>query len=220
LIDALNGFAGYRESKMVKLEVGAMKKVKVLTILLTIFSIGCFASARASKPRLEPDGFRDIKWETEISTLKDMKKVEQDRSSNSDLVWYTREGDTLAIGKAKLEDIFYSFWMGNFESVWIDFKGEENFEALKKELLGQFGIVLESKGSMKKMGKEAGREPSATDHAGELYAWWGKNTEMWLSYSKDRHKGTLTINSTVGSEKRRAYEKQKEKEERLKEKGF
>jgi hypothetical protein len=73
---------------------------------------------------------------------------------------------------------------------------------------------------MKKMGKRAGRERSTTEHAGAFYAWWGKNAEMSLSYSKDRHKGTLTMNSRKISDERRDYEKEKEKEERLKEKGF
>jgi hypothetical protein len=199
---------------MVKLKAEAMKKVKILTILFTIFLIGCFASARSSKPHSDPDGFRSIKWGTEISTLKDLEKVEQDKSSDRDLVWYRRKGDTLAIGEAKLENIFYSFWMGNFESVWIDFEGEENFGALKKELFEQFGKALASEGSMRKMGKRADRERSPTERAGTFYAWWGKNTEVWLSYSRDRHKGTLTINSIRIREGRKDYEKQKEKERR------
>jgi len=115
---------------MLKLKVGAKKKAKVLTIVFSFFLIGCFAFTRASKSPSESDGFRDIKWGTEITTLKDMKKADQDKSSESDLVWYIRKGDTLAIGKAKLENISYSFWMGNFESVWIDFEGDENFETL------------------------------------------------------------------------------------------
>ena len=196
---------------MVKLKVRAVKKAKVLPIVLSIFLAGCSASAWSSKPRSEPDGFRDIKWGTEISTLKNMEKAEQDKSSNSVLAWYTRKGDTLAIGKAKLESLFYSFWMGNFESVWIGFKGDENFGTLKKELFERFGKVLESEELMKKMDRRAGREPSTIRHSEEFYAWWGKDTEMTLSYSQDRHKGTLSINSKRISEERRAYEKQRGK---------
>ena len=203
------GSSDILKGKTANAKMGSMKKVKILTALFSIFLIGCSASARFSKSRPEPDGFRDIKWGTDISTLKDMEKVEQDRSPKGDLAWYTRKGDTLAIGKANLENIFYSFWMGNFESVWIDFKGDENFETLKKELFEQFGKVLESEELMKKMDRRAGREPSTIKHAEEFYAWWGKNTEMTLSYSKDRHKGTLTINSKRMGEERRAYEKQK-----------
>jgi len=196
---------------MVKLKAEAMKKVKILAILFTIFLIGCFASARSSKPRLDPDGFRGIMWGTEISTLKDLEKVKQDKSSDSDLVWYIRKEDILAIGEAKLENIFYSFWLGNFESVWIDFKGEDNFEAIKKELVEQFGKPLSSEGIMKKMGERTGRELSPTERAGIFYAWWGKNTEMWLSFSEDLHKGTLTINSVKIREERKDYKKQKKK---------
>jgi hypothetical protein len=200
-----------REIKMAKLKVESIEKVKILAIVFSIFLIGCFASTRSSKLRSDPDGFRDIKWGTEISTLKDMEKVEQDKSSNSDLIWYTRKGDPLAIGKARLENIFYSFWMGDFEGVWIGFRGDENFEALKKELFERFGKVLESEELMKKMDREAGEEPVTIRHGEEFYAWWGKNIEMTLSYSRDRHKGTLNITSKKISEERRAYEKQKRK---------
>jgi len=200
---------------MLKLKVGAMRKAKILAIVFSIFLIGCFASLRPSKPlRSEPDGFRGIKWGTKISTLKDMEKVKEDKSSDSDLVWYTRKGDTLAIGEAKLETIFYSFWMGEFYSVWIDSEGNENFETLKKELFERFGNVLESEELMKKTDKRVGGEPSTKGHADQFYAWGGKKTEMTLSYSKDRHKGILYINSRVISEERRAYKKEKRLKER------
>jgi hypothetical protein len=206
---------------MVKLKVEAMKKVKILTILFTIFLIGCFASAQHSKPlRSDPDGFKDIKWGTEIALLKNMEKVEQDKSSIPDLVWYTRKGDTLAIGKANLKTVFYSFWMGKFDSVWIDFEDDENFETLKKELFERFGKVRGAEAPMEKTQREARGEPSAMNRIEGFYAWWGRNTEVLFSYSRNRHKGTLTINSTIISEERRAYEKEKEKEQRLKERGF
>ncbi len=180
-------------------------------MIWSIFLVGCFASTRSSRLLTDPDGFRDIKWGTEISTLKDMEKVEQDKSSNKDSVWYTRKGDLLAFGKASLENIFYSFWMGDFESVWISFSGDENFETLKKELFQKFGKVLESAELMKKMDAEAGKEPVTIRHSEEFYAWWGKNTEMTLSYSRDRHQGTLNISSKRIGEERRAYEKQRGK---------
>ncbi len=188
-----------------------MEKAKILAIVFSIFLIGCASSTRSSGLRTDPNGFRDIKWGTEISTLKDMEKVEQDKSSNKDLVWYTRKEDILAFGKARLESIFYSFWMGDFESVWIGFRGDENFETLKRELFQQFGKVLESAELIKKMDDEAGKEPATIRHAEEFYAWWGKNTEMTLSYSRDRHQGTLNINSKRIGEERRVYEKQRGK---------
>jgi len=199
-----------KEIKTADWKARPVEKVKILAIVFSIFLIGCFASTR-SKLRADPDGFRDIKWGTEISTLKDMERMEQDQSSNKDLVWYTRKGDLLAIGKARLESILYSFWMEDFEGVWIGFKGDENFDTLKKELFDRFGKVLESEELIKKMDEEPGKEPSSIRHAEEFYAWWGKNTEMTLSYSRDRHQGTLNINSKRVSDDRRAYEKRKGK---------
>jgi hypothetical protein len=191
-----------------------VKNPKILTIVFSVFLIGCFASARPSKPPSEPDGFRGIKWGTNISALKDIEMIEQDKSSKSDLVWYIRRDDPLAIGKAKLENIFYLFWMGKFESVWIDFKGDENFETLKKELFERFGKVLESEELLRKTDKGGSRERSTTRQAGEFYGWWGRVTEMALSYSRDRHKGTLCVNSRMMREERRAYGKERDKEKR------
>ncbi len=198
---------------MARLRVIPLCKMGLVTIGFSIFLIGCFASARHSKPlRSDPDGFGGIKWGTEISALNDMEKSQEDQSSNPDVVWYTRKRNTFVMGQAKLKDIFYSFWMGKFDSAWIDFEGQENFQALKEELFKRFGEVL---GAEKPM-----EETQKTDRGDGFYAWWGKNTEVLLSYSNDRHKGTLTINSTKIREEKRAYEKQKEKEEWLKARGF
>ena len=199
---------------MVKLRVEAMKKANILAVVFSVFVIGCFASARPSKPPSEPDGFRGVKWGTNISTVKDLEMVEQVKSSNSDLVWYTRKEDTLAMGKAILENIFYVFWMGTFESVWIDFNGDDNFETLKNELFERFGKVAESEELLRKTDRGRGRSASPTKQAGEFYGWWGKLTEMALSYSRDRQKGTLRLNSRMIREERRAYEKEMEKEKR------
>ena len=197
-----------------------MKKIHALTFLFCIFFVSCL-STRYSKPHSELDGFGGIKWGAEVTALEGMEKVEPDKSFNRDIVWYTRKGERLTFGKAKLESIFYSFWMGSFESVWIDFKGDENFEALKKELFERFGKVLESGELMKKTEKEALAERSTMGHGREeFYFWESKQMEMWLSYSKDRQKGSLSINSRKISEERRDYEKRKEKEERFRDKKF
>jgi len=193
--------------------------IKILAVVCGIILVGCFASHRPSKRLSDPEGFRDIKWGTEISMLNDMEEVEQDKSSGKDLIWYRRKGETLTMGQARLENIFYSFWMGEFESVWIDFEGEENFKALQKECIERYGKVRGPEGTTDKMGRRGRRERSLTERPGAFYAWWGKNTETLLSYSKDRHKGTLTMNSVKVSEERREFEREKQREKRLKERG-
>ncbi len=200
--------------------MGAIKEIKILAVAFCIFLMGC-ASTRYTKPRSELDGFGGIKWGTEVTALEGMEKVEQDKPSNPDIFWYKRKGETLTFGKARLENTFYSFWMGSFESVWIDFRGEENFEMLKKELFERFGKVLESGELVKKAEKEVLVERSTMRQGEEeFYFWDGKQMEMWLSYSKNLQKGTLSINSKKISEERREYEREKEKEERFKQRRF
>ncbi len=191
-----------------------MKKVRILVILFSIFLTGCIASPRPSKPSSDPDGFRGVKWETSISTLKDMEKFEQDKSASSDLVLYKRKGDPLKIGNAKLKNIFYLFWMENFYSVWIDFEGDENYEILKKELFQRLGEAPGSDEFAKETHKRPDGKPSEIREAEGFYAWWGRTTEVVLTYSKERHNGNLSVKSTKLAEEKRAYEKQKKKEER------
>ncbi len=194
-----------------------MKRIKSLTYLLILFYVllASCASTRYSRPRVELDGFRGIKWGVDVSTLEGMQKAKQGKSANRDIVWYTRRGDALTFGKANVENIFYSFWMGTFESVSIDFKGDENFRVFKQELFERFGKVLESGELVRRSGSEAliERSPILSGKE-EFYLWDGKQTEMWLSYSKNLQKGTFSINSKKVSEERRDYEKRKEKEER------
>jgi hypothetical protein len=78
---------------------------------------------------------------------------------------------------------------------------------------------------MEKTGKKAREEQSPTEQSpperpGAFYTWWGEKTEILFSYSKERNKGTLTMNSRKLREEKRDYEKQKEKEKKLKERGF
>jgi hypothetical protein len=195
---------------------------KMLAIIIGCILVGCSASVRhPNPPHPDPDGFRDIKWGTRITALENMEEVNRD--SGRHLVWYRKKGVILALGGAKLDDILYSFWMGEFDSVWIDFHGEENLEALRKALFEGFAEVRESQEHMRSMGGARGggmerpqREPSLAEGVGGLYTWWGKNTEVVLSYSKDLHKGHLTMNSTRLGKEREEYENEKEKQERLK----
>ncbi len=188
-----------------------IRKANSLTIVLSILLLGCFSSVRPSKLRSDVDGFRGMKWGTEITSLRDMEKIEQEGSSFTDLVWYIKKGDPLTLGQAKLGNISYAFWEGSFESVWIDFEGDENLELLKKELFEQFGEVLESEELLKRIDKKARGEASAIEHPEVFYTWGGKNTEISLFYSKGGHKGNLSFISKKVSEERRTYEREKQK---------
>ena len=81
--------------------------------------------------RNEPEGFRGIKWGTDISTLKDMRCTEEK--------YYVREGDKLQIGKVKLKKIEYSFQEGRFWKVMIDIERREDYSILLKIFKKRFG---------------------------------------------------------------------------------
>lgn len=86
----------------------------------------------------EPDGLLEIKWETHISDLKDMKYVEEAEGS-PDTKYYTSEKYVLPIGEVECKGIRYAFYKGKFESVEIYVDNYENYEALRKGLFGRFG---------------------------------------------------------------------------------
>jgi hypothetical protein len=184
-----------------------MRKNGTLSLLIAIFLIGCsLPPVRSSKPHPDRDGFKNIRWGTDIMTLKDMEKVDLGNPSNKDVAWYSKKEDVLSIGKAKIQGIFYSFWMGSFESVWIDFEGDENVEPIKEELSKVYGKLHETGEVNDKGGRHI-------EQADQIYTWNGENTEVFLFYSKVRHKGNLTLNSKKIAEDRRAYDREKKKEE-------
>ena len=175
----------------------AMKKIKISTLasLFCILLIYGFALAQKEpdlnnfKPGSEPDGFRDIKWGTDISTLKDMILKEED--PNGLLKIYRRKGDILEIGAAKLKSIGYCFWQGKLIEVLIqteDFSGEN----LKNACFEKFG-----------QGAKMSRHP-------EDYRWDGKMALIVLSISAN--KGVLLIQSQEIARQQEVYERQKAKE--------
>ena len=104
-----------------------MKALKILIVFLGILFVGSVApgqlvgqEAAEFKPGSEPDGFRGIKWGTEISTLKDMVFV---MAIDKDVKRYERKRDELKMGKAKLDYIQYEFRKGNFFWWRWGFKG-------------------------------------------------------------------------------------------------
>jgi hypothetical protein len=101
------------------------KTLKVIILLLGIHFMGSVASGQINRQGSaefgsgsEPNGFRDIKWGAEISTLKDMTLV---MSIDNDAKSYQRKNDVLKIDGAKLDYIHYEFWKGIFYLVDIAF---------------------------------------------------------------------------------------------------
>jgi len=160
--------------------------------------------SRSFRSGSEPNGFRDIKWGTNVSSTKGMEFLRRDWGFNlpvpegmkADAV-YRRKSDLLVIGKAKLRKIEYFFWGGQFYRVSIDFIGDENWINLRHELFELFG------------------EMPIGDFT---YGWMGQITGIVLSYEKAKRTGWVMMVSQQLNEQRQLYLKEWGKEKRLREK--
>ena len=118
-----------------------MKRMKVFLMVVIVgmlFSSICFAAEGEFKSGSEPDGFGGIKWGTDIKTLRSMKYVKTEPDYGG-VDRYTRKGDDLHIGGAKLEKIEYRFWRGKFFGVSVWTKGPANWYGLKDVCFKKFG---------------------------------------------------------------------------------
>jgi hypothetical protein len=91
---------------------------------------------------------------------------------------YTRKGDELKFGDAKLSGIQYGFWKGKLADARITVKGKENWHALMNSAFAKYG-----------KGNQA--DPNI-----EKYAWFGPVTAIGLEYIDDSQTGLLYIVST------------------------
>ena len=111
------------------------KVMAIVLVSLLLLPIEGFGKSKPSsyKAGSEPEGFRGIKWGTDISTLKDMEIKEKD--------WYVRTGDKLKIGEAELISIAYGFYKGKLECVIIEIKGQDNFSRIRDICFEVYGPV-------------------------------------------------------------------------------
>ena len=173
-----------------------MKALRILIIFLGILLMGGLATGLPPggssdfKPGSEPDGFRGIKWGTDIATLKDMALV---MKIDDDTKRYKRDGDALKMGEVKLSFIHYEFWKGVFYLVDIGFEGAENWNNLRARMFATFG-----KGQS---------ELEKGDQLPLRYRWEGEKTTIILIYDPNMG-GGLTISSTEITDQKAKEEKE------------
>jgi hypothetical protein len=144
----------------------------VFTVSIVLLSVNPFAFQN------EPDGFRGIKWGTDISTLKGMIHV-RSAPRNSGVVFYRRKGDELRFGDAQLDKLEYAFWNGKFSSVWIHSVGYANWLDLHDATTAEFG---------------EGYQPHRYI---EQYLWYGSSTMILLQYNQIGREGMLSMFSQM-----------------------
>ena len=143
------------------------KKQFCIFILFSAFLIFSYISAVAFQN--EPDGFRGIKWGTDIRKLPDMVLLERD----GDIKIYYRKFDQLKIENVHVDEIVYRFYKNRFCAVHILFDGFSNFTRLKSVLARQHG---------------QGENPNR--HL-EKYFWFGANVNIDIEYNEIERKGGI-----------------------------
>jgi len=171
-----------------------MRQGRRVNIFLSIFLIGSLfgcatqhhkhsvslpdenAKLVSFKPGSEPDGFGGIKWETELSTLDGMIHYRRD-PSHGGIEFYTKERNTLKLGKGKFRTIQYGFWKGKFYVGMITTQGLSNWNALKEAVIDKYG------------------EGARLFSNKEEFLWVGKDAVMALRYDEISKKGVYYIRS-------------------------
>lgn len=196
-----------------------MKYANLISISLIVLLMGSFSFAQSFKLGSEPEGFRDIKWETDLSTLSGMKFYRTSEMGGSVPVdlWdfdrgkpisenyleiYLRIKDELRIEGTKLERIEYGFWKGKFCEATITTRGSENWASFRRAVFEKFG----------KGRRSSFRSPFISVEGFDWYIWVGKIAEMELIYRESSQVGKLWIGSTLLREQIFKEVRQKPKE--------
>jgi len=96
------------------------------------------------KPGSEPDGFRGMKWQTDIATLDPLHTMEVIEIMGP-FVYYKKNKEDLQLVTVKLDNIIYEFWNGKFSGVIVKVRGDNQFQILKEYVFARFGQGQRSK---------------------------------------------------------------------------
>jgi hypothetical protein len=153
----------------------AIRKIYLggLVILFLALPIIVLGGNLDFKPGSEPDGFREIKWGTDISTLRGMELIKDDGSEK----YYQKREDNLTIGTSQLSEITYGFLDGKFANIIIHTIGYVNYGHLKDACFEKFG--------------KGWRTDADEKFDIQSFAWFGDTTWVSLKYDKVKDEGVL-----------------------------
>lgn len=153
-----------------------MKKSIGLLIILLVLPVSVYAGTDPNRW----DGFRGLKWATNIKDVNDPNMIVfEDHNKEK---YYRRLNDKLSIGDAKLENVDYVFYKDRFFGVMIEAKGYKNFTALKNAVFAYYGEGKQSK------------------EITNLWAWLpalgnsDKDVRIFLTYNENGGETTLVMN--------------------------
>jgi hypothetical protein len=127
---------------------------------------------------LEPEGFGDITWGTELVSLHALEYVGEGPHRGGIKI-YTKVGDDLTVGGTTLKRIEYLFWKEKFCSARVITEGHSNFAILKDATFELFG---------------EGYKPNSLI---ERYFWIGNRTNITLDYDEMTGESGLFMRSAL-----------------------
>ena len=138
-----------------------MKKGFSLTLIFLVFLLPTSTLAFQN----EPDGFRGIKWGTDISKRSDMSRVEENM--------YKRKNDKLTIRDANVKFIAYMGYKGKLMAVVVTYEGFANNKKIQQTFFQLYGKGYKSNRLM------------------ERYYWFGNDVQISLTYSEITETGYI-----------------------------
>ncbi|MGD9112158.1 MAG: hypothetical protein PVI77_07390 [Desulfobacterales bacterium] len=134
----------------------------------------------ASQPNIttcfRKDGFRDLRWGVNVSTVSGLQKRAVETGLD-DVIEYDRPSDPLKIGNVELFSIIYAFWKDELYTVTIWTQGQSNYMQLRDRVFAQYG-----------QGYRCQQYP-------ERYLWSEGLTDMMLRYDETHQQGALWLRS-------------------------
>ncbi len=82
----------------------------------------------------EPYGFRDLKWGTDVKTVKNLKLIKRDHHER----FYKRAGDSMNVGNGTADRITYIFYKDKFSGVMIGLDGTSNCDRFRASLYKRY----------------------------------------------------------------------------------
>jgi hypothetical protein len=108
----------------------------VLSVILLAVLFGC--STSASK---EPEGFRNVKWGSEIGTLSGFEQIAEE----GNLRFFEKKGEELKFEDVRLEKVVYGFFQGRFYTAIVYFPAAA-FGRVQEIVTGQLGQPAQPEG--------------------------------------------------------------------------
>lgn len=109
------------------------RQIGTLGLFLAAIAVCTFFGCGSSAGR-EPDGFRGVKWESQVSSVSGLNQI----GKEGDLVFYEKSGDKLQVEEIRLDQVIYGFYKGRFYIGMVYFPAS-GFKRMQEILAHQLG---------------------------------------------------------------------------------